>query len=313
MQLVLIVEDDVLFRAAMARALGKLPSIEVIEAGGVTEATQLIRNLRIDLMLSDIELRDGTVLEILPQLEDRRIPAVLVSGHVAEFAERLPSGLEVHAKPVSPVRLCQLVTTKLGCADVRSPFSLADYLQLASMGQHSVMLEVASGGEPLGAIVVERGEAWSASDALGEGLDAFLRLMSDPEATTSCAPAPGVLGTRNLTGSCQHLLLDTVRLLDERRAGRLARPVAGSTPPAPRRPQPSLPPIPPPEGTRPTRQEPRPPDPNTEFDRLYGLGIEALLTKRYHDAFDTLLRASQIRMTASLEANLKRLRQMGFK
>ena len=148
MQLVMIVEDDVLARAAMARALGKLPAVEVIEASGVAEATQLIRSLAIHLVVADIELRDGTVLEVLPQLAERRVPVILVSGHVAEFAERLPSGLSIYAKPMTPAQLCDIVTAQLGCGDPRSGFALADYVQLAALGRNSVALEVSRDGEP---------------------------------------------------------------------------------------------------------------------------------------------------------------------
>jgi len=315
MQLVLIIEDDVLARATMSRVLGKLPAVEVIEAGGVAEATLLTRSLHIDLIVADIELRDGTVLEVLPQLEERRIPVVLVSGHVAEFAERLPSGVEVHAKPLSPSRLCQVVMAKLGCDDVRALFSLADYVQLASMGQHSVTLEVSSGNDQAGSVVIVRGEAWSACDAEGEGADAFLRLISDPNLVTSCAPVPRKVGPRNLTGSSQRLLLNAARLLDEGRATAPPRATAVGTSPGLRRPHPtSVPPLAvAAEGSRMTVREPRQTDADSEFDRLYALGVEALLSKRYSDAFDTLSRASQIRTTASIDANLRRLREMGFK
>jgi len=50
----------------------------------------------------------------------------------------------------------------------------------------------------------------------------------------------------------------------------------------------------------------------SEFDQWYALGIEALLARRYRDAFDSLSRANQIRTTASIAANLKRLRELGF-
>lgn len=315
MQLVLIVEDDVLSRAAMARALGKQPALEVIEASGVAEATQLIRSLPIDLIVADIELHDGTVLELLPMLEGRRVPVVLVSGHVAEFAERLPSGLEIYAKPMTPVELRRIVAARLGCGDPRAGFALADYVQLAAMGQHSVMLEVARDGEPLGAVVIERGEAWSACDADGVGDGALVRLLSDPEVTTSCAPAPRNPGPRNLNGSSERALFDAVRLLDERRAGAPPRiraegssvTIRGAAPP------PTIPPLArPAEPRRPASREFAPPDRDAEFEQLYAQGVDALLTKRYHDAFATLSRARMIRTTASIDANLKRLRELGF-
>jgi CheY-like chemotaxis protein len=306
MQLVLIVEDDVLARAAMSRALRKLPAIEVIEAAGVAEATQLIRSLRIDLIVADIELRDGTVLEVLPHVDARGIPVVLVSGHVAEFAERLPSGLPIYAKPMTPGQLGEIVTSALGCGDPRDGFALADYVQLAALGHHSVALEVARDGEPLGAVVIAHGEVWSACDADGEGDAALIRLLGDPDVTTSCGPAPRNPGPRNLHGSSQRALLEAARVLDERRAAgvplaegsvELRRVVAQVAPAIAV------------TASRPHRQAA--PDAGAEFERLYALGVEAMLTKRYRDAFETLSRARELRTTASIEANLKRLRELG--
>jgi len=346
-QLVLLVDDDVLVRAASARALGKLPSIEVIEASGVAEATQLIRSLRVDLLVADIEFGDGTMLDVLPEVTERGIPVVLISSQGSRFAQHLPSGLDIHAKPVSPMTLCQVVTTRLGCDELRTMFSLADYVQLASIGQRSLALEVIPGSEPVGSVVILRGEAWSARDRSGDGIDAFARLIAEGDATTSITPAPRVPGARNLDGSCQHLLLEAARRHDEGRAaarGELASdgarragpPPGGAAPPAAvanpartRRPAipsarlaaassapPSVngPPIPTAlaEGTGAVRPAVAVNDRGSEFDQWYALGIEALLARRYREAFDSLSRANQIRTTASIAANLKRLRELGF-
>lgn len=343
MQLVLVVDDDVLVRAASARALSKLPSIEVIEASGVAEATQLIRSLHIDLIVAAIELGDGTMLEVLPELAERGIPAVLVSDQAARFAQHLPSGLELHGSPMSPTALCQVVTAQLGCHELCTMFSLADYIQLASLGRRSLTLEVLRDSEPLGSVVILRGEAWSAHAPSGDGIAAFAQLIAESDATTTVAPAPRDPGARNLDGSCQRLLLEAARRNDEARAaaeasertvhagpaasarcGHISRPPAGASTVSPRRPAPvtspvngELPPIPnliasgsvrTPRAT----SAAKPGDPGTEFEHLYALGVEALLAKRYREAFDTLSRASQIRTTASIAANLKRLREMGF-
>ena len=220
MPLVLILEDDVLLRAGMARSLGRLPGVEVVEAATVREAIALVEGLDVDLVLSDLQLGDGTALELLPRLVRPRgpIPVVLISGWVAEFAEHLPSGVEVRCKPIEPGALRELVTRMLGCADGRPPFTLADYLQLAGLGRHSVQVTVRAESGPLGTVTVCAGQAWSAEDAHGGGLEALVRLLAATDAMIDCgavihAPPP------SLAGSCEGVLMEAMRLLDERRAG----------------------------------------------------------------------------------------------
>jgi len=50
----------------------------------------------------------------------------------------------------------------------------------------------------------------------------------------------------------------------------------------------------------------------TAFDELYGQGIDALLAKRYDEAWHCFMAAAEIKTNRSLEANLKRLRALGY-
>lgn len=220
MPLVLILEDDVLLRAGMARSLARLPAVEVVEAATVREAIALVEGLvDVDLVLSDLQLGDGTALELLPRLERPRgrIPVVLISGCVAEFAERLPSSIEVRSKPIDPADLRELVSRMLGCADGRPPFTLADYLQLAGLGRYSVQITVGAGSGLLGSVTVRAGQAWSAEDAHGTGLEALVRLLEATDAMLECG-AVTHSPPSSLAGSCESVLMEASRLIDERRA-----------------------------------------------------------------------------------------------
>lgn len=349
MQLVLIVDDDVVWRANLARQLNKLPSIEAVEASCVREAVVLLANLEVDLVVTELRLADATAVELLPHLERgrRRIPMIVATGRTDECAARLPPGLEVRAKPIAPMAIRELVARTLGCLDALPPFTLAEYMQLASFGRHSVRIEAARDGQLVGSLVIREGAPWHAVDASGHGRDALYRMLAQPLVELMCAPLATSVPERNLAGSCEGLLIEAARAADRTRAGRraddddgvpdadLAIPVSFATagtrapavvqiPPRAAKPAAVLPPVPPlargsvatlAKGTRetivPAIAESLAAPPN--FEDLYGTGIEALLGRRYAEAFAALSRAKQIRSTPTLEANLNRLATMGFR
>lgn len=348
MSVVLVVEDDVLLRAQIARGLHRLPGVDVLEAGTVRESIELADGVPLDLVVSDLQLPDGSALQLLPHLVQHgaRVPTILMSGCIDRFAKQLPVGIRVFEKPLHMAELREAVSAVLGCDNARSPFSLPDYLQLAGLGRHSVQIEVSQSAEPFGTIVIYDGQPWTASDALGAGIDAFLRMMVASDLTFACSPPPSLREERTLSGTCESLLLDSTRLIDERRAGRDAVPEPIPAPPQPprtdtqrylattrrpatpasvpaitippvRMPSVSIPPVP---RRTPTSSVPAVPlaegtTPRTsldgEFRRLYDNGIEALLAKRYTEALSLFLEAQKIRSTPTLEANLNRLRSLG--
>ena len=83
-----------------------------------------------------------------------------------------------------------------------SPFSMADYLQLASMGRHSVELRLARAGRPVGRVRVRRGTVWSA-EADGLTGDDAVRAVAFAEGWRSmCARWSISTGRGTSTGSC---------------------------------------------------------------------------------------------------------------
>ena len=299
MSLVLIVEDDVLLRAQLARALHKLPGVDTVEAGTVKESIDLADGMDLDLVVTDLRLPDGNALELLPHLQRGavRVPTVLISGCIDSFRGRLPPDLTVFEKPIEVQLLRDAVSSKLGCRSRLSPFALADYLQLAGFGHHSVQIDVTHHSDPVGIIVIRDGQPWTAFDELGSGIDAVIRMMIANDLAFECSPPAAAVEPRSLTGSCEHLLFEAARIIDECRAGsiptrtRTERVLAigdGRPPAAPQR------------------------TPEQEFARLYDEGIDAVLSKRYPEAFALLTRAKAIRSTPTIEANLTRLRSLGM-
>lgn len=371
MPFALIVEDDTRLCRTIAQALHGLRGASVLEARTIAEARTLIDRTTVDLVACDVQLPDGSALDLLPlsSHDGKRVPAVLVSknGHLARSIP-LDAPLLVHPIEVATLRDVALVMLESGANPVLS--TVADYLRLACRHRRSIQLDVSKDGEHVGSIVVRDGQAWTASDALGNGTDAFLRLLMMQHPTFACSML-GEAGERTLEGSCEELLEDSRRLIEERRtrgkpprasapelrAGGKAlrvvqippkdaapRPIAPAKTVRPRATAPAIrPPVVPavqPSGTC----EPGPaalaqaaaPRPVTtpgharddrahvnaantradldaaEFDRLYDAGIEAVIQKRYADALTLFARAQAIRSTPTLEANLQRLRMLGF-
>lgn len=330
MDTLLIVEDEPVLRASMVRGLAKLPGLEIVNAGTVADARALIAAMPPTMMISDLDLPDGSGLDLLAEIDRRelRIPVLFVSAYLRRFKVPQRSGVELLEKPVPLSRLRELVTRKLGGHTPSGAFGLADYVQLAGMGRRSVRLNLLRNGTRVGEVVIKEGEAWHAEDLRGEGPDAFVRLMCDsellvePESGERIDTAP-----RTLEGSCEHVLLESARRLDEaNRDGEslggdlesgwddLAAPAAPVTitkPPPTREPEPVRVSAP-----RAARSE------STfgaggklsrlSFDELYERGVEALLDKRYNDALTAFREAREIRTTPTLEANLHRLAVLGY-
>ncbi|MFO0648838.1 MAG: response regulator [Polyangiales bacterium] len=358
MPTVLVVEDEPMLRASMVRGLSKLSGVSVLAAGSVDEANAIISATVPQLLITDLNLPDRSGLEVIAELDriGARVPIVIASAYLRRFKVPQRPGIVVLEKPVALANLREVVVEQLGLRDVAAPFTLADYIQLASMGRRSVRLDVSRDGKQLGEVVIHRGEAWHARDEGGQGVEAFSRLVAATGVTVGAHPM-GVEIPRTLTGSCEALLLDSLRRQDEVKVqgegeefafAELGR-VVGSRPPqsrpAPSRPTPARPmpypiqsePAPPKPvtprtvepgpmlretpGSRPITPAPRaiapeqaPPSAtrSLSFEVLYAKGVEALLDRRYQDAYEAFEAASRVGASPSLTANLARLRTMGF-
>jgi len=84
---VLHVDDDADVRDVVANVLGH--DADVVPAGSIKEARQIIAKGGIDLAVIDLSLEDGDGVDLLPELRragGKRIPAVIFSGHDADPA-----------------------------------------------------------------------------------------------------------------------------------------------------------------------------------------------------------------------------------
>lgn len=307
---VLVVEDEETLRHWVARGLAKMPGVEVSEAGTLAEALADIDRAAPDVILSDLDLPDRPGIELIGELGRRGLTPALtfVSAYARAFAAQIPRFAKVRVleKPVSLEKLRETVRTDLdarGHASVDSaPFGVPDYLQIACLGRHSVVIAVAGGGR----IVVSHGEVWTAEDDQGEGEAAFARLALANGARVTCRAYRDEPGARTLQRSWEALLLDAVRMADEGARDEL---VHGSLDGGPEDDIPlarlgagaSVSEVPLPQAA----------DEDALFEEAKDRGMSALLRKDHAAALAALTEADRLKPgDRTLTANLVRLREL---
>lgn len=256
MDKVLLLEDEALLRTALGRALQQVGDVDIIATGSLREAVAALDAQPPNLVISDLDLPDGTGLDLLPELAVRglRVPVIIISAHLTRFQAELPESpnIEVFAKPFDVAALVAKVRKRLIRAKSEPPpsaFAVADYLQLAGMARRSVVLSIKEGDQLVGEVIVQDGEPRWARDQEGDGESAFRRLALLQRMDVSCKPLSAPLTQSNLSGSLEHLLIDAARHADECRRTPVVPPletVRAAPPPLPPRPLRSrLPPAPP--------------------------------------------------------------------
>jgi DNA-binding response OmpR family regulator len=335
---VLVVEDEPVLRASMVRGLARMPGIEVVDGATMAEATRLVEACRPALIISDLSLPDGTGEELIGVLDRlrMRVPIIFITAYLGAFQSRIPrrTDIEIHEKPVSLERLRGFVEARLRVdADARratadeAPFAMVDYLQIACIGAHSVSLTLEERGRVVGTIEVNRGELWSARDAFGAGEAAFQRIFArdalrGTDTFTRCRSLRAPAGRRDVTTNWQVLMLESACAIDEGQQALLdldedidaslsgALESVESVVPAPPAPPPQ--PAPPPGPPEPPPEPPRDRDAE-RFAAAFDAGVEALLGRDFHTAYDRFLDAAELRPDdPRVRANLQRLRDLGF-
>jgi len=228
MSRVLVIEDEEMLRTTMVRGISKLPDIEVLDAGTLEEALHQIDAEAPQLILSDLNLPGRSGVELLGELENRKIhiPVVYITAFLNTFKTMIPmhANVKVLEKPVGLNELRSIVLKHIeekgDTTAVPAPFGVPDYLQLAGMGRYSVSITVENKGAVAGKITVVSGEVWSAHYRDGEGDEddgtaVFREIAFLPGAHVSCQALNGDPGVRNIHDSWESLLIDAARQTDE--------------------------------------------------------------------------------------------------
>lgn len=306
---VLVIEDEETLRVNVMRGLSKLPNLEVIGAATLTEALAAIDRGAPDVILSDLDLPDRPGVELIGELGRRglRCPVTFVSAYTRAFSAQIPrhAHVQVVDKPAPLEKLREIVRQQLATAETgagpAAPFGVADYLQLACMGQHSVLISVAGeAGERPASIVVHHGVLWSACDARGEGEAVFRRLVAARGRGVRVRALTDAPGPRNIHAGWEAMLLDAARSQDED-----ARDQAFS------------------EGLSTGRffaleaeSEAKPAEVGVEeqFETACERGVASLLRKDYSEAWRAFREAESIRPEdRTVAANLRRLSELGVR
>ncbi len=330
--LVLVVDDELLTRMTHMVMLSHLPDVNAIGAGSVAEAKLLIAHHTPQLVLLDLELPDGTGLDVMNFLTQRELQVglVIISAHLGTFRSKLRPSDRLHllTKPLNKNDLQRVVKdVQLGTSRP-SPFSLTDYIQLACMGQHTAVIECLS-NDACGEVVIDKGIVWSAQDELGQGAEAFHRLLLSEGALLRVGAERVPKGPRSLFESWEALIFESMRLKDEavrdqRRTKRGSNsPTTIPTPaPTPAAPTLAVPPsadhtpVTTPAATstespltEPTAQAATTPDPDADFDSCVESGVRAVLARDFAGAIAKFERAHALRPKESMVIHrLERLR-----
>ncbi len=221
-QLLLIVEDEPLLRAALVRGLEKLDGVRVVGASCVAEAVAVLDDDPPQFIISDIDLPDGTGLDLLSVLDSRSlaIPIVFSSAYVAKYRDRIPtrSTITIREKPVPLNELRRLVSSEFessgGTTDL-APFAVSDYMQLACMCRKTAEIVVHKGSKEVGYIVIREGELWGAKKGRLHGEKALQAILFASELTARCIGLRHTKMKRTINKGWESVLLESARLHDE--------------------------------------------------------------------------------------------------
>lgn len=117
-RVLMILDDDAPFRQRLARAMERR-GFDVHAAGSVAEARDLLTSLRPAFAVLDMRLDDGSGLDLVPALRERREDARIVMltgyGNIATAVAAVKAGaLDYLAKPADPDDLERALLSRSG-------------------------------------------------------------------------------------------------------------------------------------------------------------------------------------------------------
>ena len=291
----LLVDDEVTLLKSMVRALQSDPNYHITGCATVDEALASIENGPPDLLITDLNLPGRSGIELVERLKGQA-PIVVTTAYHANYDDRLDrrSDLTVLEKPVRLERLRQVIRERLEAAEPEkndSPFSIQDYIQLAGLGRHSLLLTIHT-TQGRGKLQIWEGEVWNVRyrDQVGEAaLAALMTAKINGIGTKNLALRPD---DRQIKRSWDGLLLSMVWKGEEesRRLDRVDALLDGGVA--------DPPPSPPPQAPLPRRQKPRA-TPRESGRRGFSLMHELLfsafeaLSRQDHERAGSLLGEAQ--------------------
>lgn len=226
MTIVLVVEDDPLFRGLITKILQRMEEFSLLEASSIDLAKKILQKQRaerqpVHVLLTDLRLGDGDgldLIETLPDISPCTMP-ILMSGVASprdiQSALRL-GAIDVLIKPFTREALSLALQRAADSANgFRGSFhgmSLADLLQMLHLARRSLILEI-RGHKLRGLVAIEEGEMVHAEAGPHKGMEALQQFLNLK--VGSIATFPFRKTEHTLQGDFQNLLLDAFREIDE--------------------------------------------------------------------------------------------------
>ena len=217
----LIVEDDVEQARGMARVFSKLrPDLTVLTAHNGVEATRLMSEHGVDLVLTDLRMPEMDGFALLAWMHNHvpDVPVFTMSGYDdAKNAARF-DGLgvtEYFAKPLDAHAVLARFTETLA-QSVRGHvqnINLASFLQLLEMERKTCTLSI-SCDDRAGILIVEKGAlvAAEAGDSVGQA--AAIEIIGWPSANIAISRHREVR-SENIRAPLGFILMEAMRVQDE--------------------------------------------------------------------------------------------------
>ncbi len=288
---ILVVDDDPFIQITLSRGLADLEGAETKVAGTLASARRLW-SWHPDLLICDLQLPDGVGVELLSDMDavGRRIPTIFISGYLTELFRHIPHrpDIQTRAKPFAMEDILASVNDQLALSvPAPAPFTLGDYLQLASLAGYDLRITLSCRNCPEGVVLVRDGEPWHAEDRRGTGDRAlqrlFIRSQNEPDWSAFAQTLHASTPERTVLSSASALILDAARSWDEGRTHDL------------------------------DIDRPKEPTQTGKFEDMVEAGVAALLRKNYADAWDNFSAAARLNPThPTVQANLKRLSSLGY-
>jgi CheY-like chemotaxis protein len=218
---VLIVEDDVEQARGMARVFSKLrPDLTILTAHNGVEATRLMSERDVDLVLTDIRMPEMDGFALLAWMHDSApdVPVFTMSGYGdAETAARSDElgATEYFTKPLDARAVLACLTETLA-QSVRGHVqnvSLASFLQLLEMERKTCTLNVKCDDRD-GILVVQRGALVAAQTGGRVGQAAAIEIIAWPFANITISRHRDV-HSEGIHAPLGFILMEAMRVQDE--------------------------------------------------------------------------------------------------